>query len=103
RSSATHGFRGGRRLAAALLASALGGSALVACGGEATGARPAGAAAMSAGEAPGDARITWGACPAPAAGQTRDPRLACGTLKVPLDYRNPGGPKIDVAVSRLST
>ncbi len=46
-------------------------------------------------------RITWGDCPPLAEGATRDPRLTCGTVKVPLDYRNPGGAKIDVAVSKL--
>jgi pimeloyl-ACP methyl ester carboxylesterase len=48
-------------------------------------------------------RITWGECPPLAEGASRDPRLTCGTVKVPLDYRNPGGAKIDVAVSKLPT
>ncbi|MEW1928102.1 alpha/beta hydrolase [Streptomyces sp. NPDC088360] len=40
----------------------------------------------------------WGKCGAgtPAA-------LRCATLKVPLDYRDPGGKKIDIAISRLKT
>ncbi|WP_229796302.1 alpha/beta hydrolase [Saccharothrix coeruleofusca] len=46
-------------------------------------------------------RITWGKCPALAEGASRDPRLTCGTVKVPLDYRDPGGEKIEVAVSKL--
>ncbi|GAA1889723.1 alpha/beta hydrolase [Streptomyces durmitorensis] len=29
--------------------------------------------------------------------------LRCATLKVPLDYRDPGGKKIDIAISRLRT
>ncbi|GAA3090647.1 alpha/beta hydrolase [Streptomyces rectiviolaceus] len=29
--------------------------------------------------------------------------LRCATLKVPLDYRHPGGKKIDIAISRLKT
>ncbi|WP_329472980.1 hypothetical protein OIE75_31700 [Streptomyces sp. NBC_01723] len=37
--------------------------------------------------------ISWGECPG-----TPLPRLQCGTLKVPLDYRNPDGRKIDVAI-----
>ncbi|WP_197288145.1 alpha/beta hydrolase [Nocardia sp. NRRL S-836] len=46
-------------------------------------------------------RITWGACPALAQGASRDPRLTCATVKVPLDYRNPRGEQIEVAVSKL--
>ncbi|WP_234307514.1 MULTISPECIES: alpha/beta hydrolase [unclassified Streptomyces] len=61
------------------------------------------AEAMVAGKAAHGTAITWGACPQPDEGANRDPRLTCGTLKVPLNYRKPGGKKIDVAVSRLST
>lgn len=89
RSSAQLGFPKGRRIAAALLVSTLAGTALAACGTDAKDSQPA--------------KITWGKCPPLAKGQTRDPNLACGTLEVPLDYRNPDGTKIDVAVSRLST
>ena len=42
--------------------------------------------------------LTWGPCPA---GAFPTPDLECTTLEVPLDYRNPDGRKIDVAVSRL--
>jgi pimeloyl-ACP methyl ester carboxylesterase len=52
-------------------------------------------------EAAATSRITWGACPALAEGAPRDPRLTCGTVTVPLDYRNPRGEKIEVAVSKL--
>jgi pimeloyl-ACP methyl ester carboxylesterase len=45
--------------------------------------------------------ITWGTCPAAAEGAGRDPRLTCGTVEVPLDHRNPGGEKIEIAVSKL--
>ncbi|MEV6948707.1 alpha/beta hydrolase [Streptomyces sp. NPDC051172] len=102
-SYAKHGFPRGRRIAAAVLVSALTGSALVACGADAKGAQPTKVSGESVGETAGGAKITWSKCPAPAEGQTRGPHLACGTLEVPLDYRNPGGTKIDVAVSRLST
>ncbi|NMO16669.1 alpha/beta fold hydrolase [Pyxidicoccus fallax] len=40
--------------------------------------------------------LTWGPCPS-----ALDPALECTTLAVPLDYRNPGGRAIDVAVSRI--
>jgi pimeloyl-ACP methyl ester carboxylesterase len=46
-------------------------------------------------------RITWGECPALAEDADRNPRLTCGTVQVPLDYRNPRGEKIEVAVSKL--
>jgi pimeloyl-ACP methyl ester carboxylesterase len=49
--------------------------------------------------------IAWGECPAlpegGGEGAGRDPRLACGTLMVPLDYQDPGGEQIEVAVSKL--
>ncbi|WP_042394431.1 alpha/beta hydrolase [Streptacidiphilus carbonis] len=103
RSSAMLSFPGGRRLAAALLVSTLAGTALVACGSEATGAQTAKAAGTSAAGTATNAKIAWDRCPAPAAGVTRNPHLTCGTLKVPLDYQNPRGRQIDVEVSRLST
>ncbi|MZE80621.1 alpha/beta hydrolase [Streptomyces xinghaiensis] len=103
RSSAQHGLPGSRRIAAALLVSTLAGTALVACTADAKGSTPPKGSGKSAGGTAGDAKITWGTCPAPTGGHTREPDLACGTLEVPLDYRNPGGTKIDVAVSRLST
>ncbi|WP_290057180.1 alpha/beta fold hydrolase [Amycolatopsis solani] len=52
-------------------------------------------------DAPAAAALAWGPCPAAAPGTTRDPRLTCAKLKVPLDYGHPDGPSIDVAVSRL--
>jgi pimeloyl-ACP methyl ester carboxylesterase len=45
--------------------------------------------------------ILWGTCPAPPAGIAIDPRQTCGTLRVPLDYRRPGGRQISVTVSRI--
>jgi pimeloyl-ACP methyl ester carboxylesterase len=47
--------------------------------------------------------ITWGACPPLAQGITRDPRQKCGTVTVPLDYRNPDGKTISVEVSEIAT
>ncbi|MFC3454662.1 alpha/beta hydrolase [Amycolatopsis speibonae] len=40
--------------------------------------------------------LDWGPCPEAAT-------LQCATLKVPLDYRNPGGKTIDIAVSKLAS
>ncbi|WP_413755022.1 alpha/beta hydrolase [Streptomyces sp. MMBL 11-3] len=45
--------------------------------------------------------ISWGSCPAPPAGVQIDPRQSCGTLKVPLDYRQPRGKQVTIAVSRI--
>jgi pimeloyl-ACP methyl ester carboxylesterase len=44
------------------------------------------------------AALEWGECP-PANGL--DPRQECATLAVPLDYRDPGGRQIEIAVSRI--
>ncbi|MFD5092172.1 alpha/beta hydrolase [Amycolatopsis thailandensis] len=40
--------------------------------------------------------LDWEAC-------ADAPTLQCTTLKVPLDYRNPGGKTIDIAVSKLAS
>ncbi|MGW5260915.1 alpha/beta hydrolase [Microbispora sp. NPDC004025] len=66
------------------------------------GGQPAGARAVATA---GDVQtsIKWGECPKLAPGAKRDPRQTCGTVKVPLDYRRPGGETITVAVSRIAT
>ncbi|MFI9330359.1 alpha/beta hydrolase [Kitasatospora sp. NPDC052868] len=46
---------------------------------------------------------TWRECPPDPYGSPVDPRLRCTTLRVPLDYRAPSGPTIEIAVSRLAT
>jgi hypothetical protein len=43
------------------------------------------------------AEPTWGACPPPPEGLP-DGGLQCATIDVPLDYRNPGGRQIQVAI-----
>ncbi|QIB47980.1 alpha/beta hydrolase [Streptomyces aureoverticillatus] len=43
--------------------------------------------------------LEWGPCPKEAA----SPRLACTTLDVPLDYRDPDGRQIEIAVSRMAS
>ncbi|AQZ60315.1 transporter [[Actinomadura] parvosata subsp. kistnae] len=74
----------------------------VAAAGAVIGGQPADAKAVAT---PGHVQtsIKWGACPEPAPGAKRDPRQTCGTVKVPLDYRRPGGETITVAVSRIAT
>ena len=44
-------------------------------------------------------RVAWGPCPADSA----LPGLECTTVQVPLDYRQPQGRQIDIAVSRLAS
>src|SRR4051812_16787847 len=52
----------------------------------------------SAAPSPPPSTLKWGACPAAA---YPTPDLQCTTLKVPLDYREPGGRKIDILVSKM--
>ncbi|MFI6586034.1 alpha/beta hydrolase [Embleya sp. NPDC050493] len=47
--------------------------------------------------------LTWTTCPPDPNGVPVDPRLRCTTLRVPMDYRAPSGPTIEIAVSRLAT
>ncbi|MFI6656036.1 alpha/beta hydrolase [Streptomyces sp. NPDC050523] len=54
-------------------------------------------APLSASAADATPPLTWGRC----AGGGLDPRQQCATLHVPLDHDRPGGPKIDLAVSRI--
>ncbi|MGI5192836.1 alpha/beta hydrolase [Streptomyces sp. CA-288835] len=43
--------------------------------------------------------VRWGPCPKDVA----SPRLECSTLEVPLDYRDPDGKQIEIAISRLAS
>ncbi|TWD84048.1 alpha/beta hydrolase family protein [Kribbella amoyensis] len=48
--------------------------------------------------------IKWSDCPADVAKGVPMPEgMQCGTLKVPLDHRDPDGKQIDIAVSRLAS
>ncbi|MFE2377619.1 alpha/beta fold hydrolase [Streptomyces sp. NPDC059398] len=87
-------------LALAVLASLLAGA--VACG--------SGAERRTAGSPTADTAgtgVRWGACPAAdtgtggAAPVRRDPRQQCTTVRVPLDYRAPGGRRLTIEVSRI--
>lgn len=93
----------GRRFAAALVVSTLAGTGLAACAADPQDTPQPTAETTVAGKAADQAAIVWDKCPQPAKGASRNPHLTCGTLKVPLNYRDPGGAKIEVAVSRLST
>src|SRR5256714_1508934 len=102
-SSAGSGFSTGSRFAAAVVVSTLAGPALAACGSAARNTTQAMAGIALAAKATDHGWIVWGACPQPTDGTTQNPQLACGTLQVPLNYQDPAGAKIKVAVSRLST
>lgn len=50
--------------------------------------------------------VRWGPCSekkGASRGKAASSRLECSTLEVPLDYRNPDGRQIDVAISRLAS
>ncbi|MET7280465.1 alpha/beta hydrolase [Kribbella sp. NPDC005582] len=48
--------------------------------------------------------LSWSACPADASPSVPiPPGMQCTTLQVPLDYRDPSGAKIDIAISRLAS
>ncbi|OEV12804.1 alpha/beta hydrolase [Streptomyces nanshensis] len=59
-----------------------------------------GASAGTAGTAATPDPLHWGPCTKKAGAA---PRLQCATLKVPLDYREPDGRTIKIAVSRLAS
>lgn len=46
--------------------------------------------------------LAWAACPT-TPGVVLDPRQECARLRVPMDYRRPGGEQISLAVSRIRT
>lgn len=94
--------RRARVLAAGALAAAAVASSTSACSSTARAASSATHAADTA-AARVQTSITWSACPPAAQGVTRDPREKCGTVTVPLDYRNPGGKTITVEVSKIAT
>lgn len=56
-----------------------------------------------AAEASGQQDLTWTDCPPPLIGVPEDPRMRCASLRVPLDYRDPRGRTIEIAVSRIAT
>ncbi|ACZ32161.1 TAP domain protein [Xylanimonas cellulosilytica DSM 15894] len=97
RSVGTAGRSRGRRFATALATAALAVTVATAC---------SDAAHEEDRRAPADqaeaAAIEWGPCPAAAEGAPRDPGLTCATVEVPLNYDEPDGASIEVAVSRLA-
>ncbi|MGA8634777.1 MAG: alpha/beta hydrolase, partial [Candidatus Dormiibacterota bacterium] len=74
------------RIAAVAVSALLGGTVWIAA--------PAGRAAAS----PGTGSIAWGPCSDPS---LQSAHAQCGFVSVPLDYGNPGGRHIQLAVSRI--
>ena len=83
-----------KRLLAAAITIALGASGALAASGAVAGEARADGARRTAGYPV----IKWGACTDPSL-LTR--KAECGTLTVPMDYKNPDGPTVDLAVSRI--
>jgi pimeloyl-ACP methyl ester carboxylesterase len=96
---------------ALLAAAAMTGLAIAGCSSGSSGVASSGAGSSGAGSAGGGSSssaasggpsggaaassLAWHACPQAA------PKLQCATLRVPLDYRQPGGRKITLALSRI--
>ncbi|WP_308402706.1 alpha/beta hydrolase [Streptomyces sp. AC550_RSS872] len=59
----------------------------------------AGTAVASSDKTPATGRIAWKACEAPP-GQGALGRFECATLKVPVDWKRPGGATFDLALAR---
>ncbi|MFG3244680.1 alpha/beta hydrolase [Streptomyces sp. NPDC048157] len=81
---------------APLLTAGLGLTALLA-GGVATSAAPAAPAARSA---PAHQRLVWGPCSSQQQ-ELNEAGAQCARVTVPLDYSDPGGPTIEIAISRI--
>ncbi|ADI09143.1 hydrolase [Streptomyces bingchenggensis BCW-1] len=64
-----------------------------------TGSLLASTAAADAAAPRSPTPLNWGVCE----GTGLDPRQECATLKVPMDYHDPGGDQISLAVSRISS
>ena len=92
-SRAPGGIRRGTRRRARLAGAGVAVAALVSVLVPALGAGPAGAAGTS-GAVPA---IAWHRCPAGSAGAMAG-GFSCATVAAPLDYRDPSGPKIRLAV-----
>jgi pimeloyl-ACP methyl ester carboxylesterase len=87
------GFRRGTRRRARLIGAGVAAAALVSVLVPALGASPAGAAATS-GAVPA---VAWHRCPAGSAGAIAG-GFSCATVAAPLDYRDPSGRKIRLAL-----
>jgi pimeloyl-ACP methyl ester carboxylesterase len=92
-----------RALTAALAAATVTAITLAGCSGGSGPARSsASGGGASAAASLGSTGLRWHACPASLSAGTGGQRtLRCGTLPVPLNYRNPAGRKITLALSEI--
>jgi len=74
----------------------LAGAAVAACTSSGGSAGQSGASAAAAA-----AKLDWHPCPTSGAGAPEGKHLKCASLQVPLDYSNPGGRKITLALSEI--
>ncbi len=85
----------------ATLAPALATSTATAAPAATSGAAVSPAAVPTAGKSALDRyakqKVRWKRCPEPEA----PPEIRCATIKVPLDYRHPGGKRIELSISRV--
>ncbi len=51
---------------------------------------------------PGTPQVEWGRCPDDVVAEAAPTELRCATVRVPLDYADPEGERIDLTVSRLA-
>ena len=88
---------GAARAAVPLLVSTvLAGAAVAACTSSGGSAGQSGASAAAAA-----AKLDWHPCPTSGAGAPEGKHMKCASLQVPLDYSNPGGRKITLALSEI--
>ena len=95
-----------RRAMASVLATAVAGAGLLGCTSSASGTSasspPAGGGGAGAPPiATGLSRLTWHSCPVVAVGGPPPARMRCTSIQVPLNYANPGGRKITLALSEI--
>ncbi|GII00545.1 alpha/beta hydrolase [Planobispora takensis] len=93
-----------RRILAAVTAVALSAGLTACSGSDGSGDAAPGTTAPQTPEVQG--AVTWGTCtdikyPDGQSPPAQDKSLQCGTLSVPLDYANPDGKKIDIALVRV--
>ncbi|WP_432079933.1 alpha/beta hydrolase [Streptomyces sp. WAC 04229] len=60
------------------------------------------ASVPAAAEEPGKPGVEWGECPEDVVAEAAPTVLTCATVRVPLDYADPGGEQLDLTISRLA-
>ncbi|MEV7867173.1 alpha/beta hydrolase [Streptomyces sp. NPDC088124] len=60
-------------------------------------------AVADAPKAPKVPQVRWGSCPEDVVAEAAPTELQCATVPVPVDYADPGSPRIDLMISRLAS